>query len=315
MRSTKVCACVCLLGALLGGCGEESDLFEDPGSGGTAGAGGESGADPRLDDPGSVHTWVVSASALAAYLNVYEPLAYIDGQLSFDDASCPAVTDDGSIMTITGGCRDSGVSVTGSVTIERTSARDLQVSFDRYGRSEDASQIPTLSGSAQVRDLSDDEREFDLDVVHEGDARTALVYSGTVTGSYDGATIWSGSGDVERSGAQTPTGSIHATTTAELVDDEICSGQPVSGETRLEGGGRVVVVTYDGATDCDSGNSARWELDGADQGALHGVTCSTQPLARRGSKDLGPLVFLALLAGTALLRRRTDERNTKRHSS
>ncbi len=97
-----------------------------------------------------------------------------------------------------------------------------------------------------------------------------------------------------------------ASTPAPTVDerlDDTCSGQPVSGQTTIERGSRIDVITYDGATACDEAHAAEWTVNGADRGLLTGIGCSASP-GRRSGMALGT----SLLAGLGLLARRARRR-------
>jgi hypothetical protein len=68
----------------------------------------------------------------------------------------------------------------------------------------------------------------------------------------------------------------------------------------------TVVITYDGATDCDDDDSARWSRDGEDQGLVAGVTCSLGGGQTTCAGTIALVVAVILLAG----RRRRDGRAT-----
>jgi MYXO-CTERM domain-containing protein len=51
-----------------------------------------------------------------------------------------------------------------------------------------------------------------------------------------------------------------------------------------------VVIEYDGASDCDDRDSARWSRDGDDRGTIEGITCSTG-----GPGGLGALALVLCL--------------------
>ena len=65
------------------------------------------------------------------------------------------------------------------------------------------------------------------------------------------------------------------------------------------------VVTYDGATDCDAAGTARWSLNGTDQGEIEGINCSVSAHSGRGAGTSAFAFALALaLALGSVLRRR-----------
>jgi hypothetical protein len=85
---------------------------------------------------------------------------------------------------------------------------------------------------------------------------------------------WSGSGTITRDGDFFSGGTIVAHTESQLRDNDICPGEGVSGTTTMKSDRHVVAISYDGAVACDDAHSARWSLDGTDQGLVSGVTCS-----------------------------------------
>lgn len=242
-------------------------------------------------------TWATSSSAVGVYWEIYEPAAFAHGERTFEDPACPVTSDDGTVVTIRGECTTTGGERRhGTATITRGAGQALEISLGGYGRSTDLGDVRT-TGTASIRMLEDDLHEFDVDLVIQGGSRTHVDYVGTVRGGYDAATTWNGTGTLERSGFA-PTGTVTATTVDERLDDT-CSGQPVSGQTTIERGSRVDVITYDGATACDDAHAAAWTVNGADRGLLTGIGCSASP--GRGS---GVALGTALLAGLALLGRR-----------
>ena len=60
-----------------------------------------------LDEAQWSGTWATTGSAVAIYSHVYDPIGRTDGHVTFPDAACPTVSDDGTTLTITGGCTDS----------------------------------------------------------------------------------------------------------------------------------------------------------------------------------------------------------------
>jgi hypothetical protein len=62
----------------------------------------------------------------------------------------------------------------------------------------------------------------------------------------------------------------------------------------------TVVISYDGETDCDDDDAARWSRDGQDQGLVTGVSCAVT-----GNRaGLVQTVFLLALSIGAAARRR-----------
>jgi hypothetical protein len=275
---------VCALGFLAIGCGGE-------------------GAGP-LGDAKDVKVWATTASALGVYANIHGPVAYANGKTTFPDPNCPVTSDDGTTVTISGGCTEQGgYEWVGSVSAVRSDNGDLSLEFMDYATYSDPEARNTQSGRAEVRRLEDELHEFDVDITLEGGVTTRIDYQGRVEGTYDAPTVWSGSGSVSREGPANPRGSITASTLAELVDNDVCAGQPVSGETSLKAGGQTAVIYYDGASDCDDTATVRWSLDGEDRGRLPGIVCSVGHAGGHGAPRAPLWVALGLLLGFAARRR------------
>jgi hypothetical protein len=228
-----------------------------------------------LDGDDDVRTWANNGSAVGVYVHAYEPLAFADGELTFLDPSCPVTSDDGTTVTITGGCFDErGKEWVGSATVVRAVDGGKTVTFDGYGSFDDPAFRETKTGAVVVRQVDSSVHEFDVQLVIEGGVTTTIDYAGRVEGGYEGPTVWSGSGTIERDGLVSPTGLVSVATEEETLDDAACRGQAASGTTTIEADGRTAVITYDGATDCDDDEAARLTLDGEDRGLLTGIVCS-----------------------------------------
>ena len=88
---------------------------------------------------------------------------------------------------------------------------------------------------------------------------------------------------------------MHATTVNEVLDNAVCNSEALSGTTTLTGDGHTAVITYDGATSCDTASTVTWTLDGAPKGVISGSSCSARPLPERGAGWTAlPVVALAL---------------------
>jgi hypothetical protein len=255
-------------------------------------------SDSRVDAEDAA-TWANTGSALGVYTHLHVPVAFAVGEHMFVDPACPTTSDDGTTVTITGGCTDSeGKDFEGSVTITRVDGpRDLDLSFDGYGSGE--GEIAVVTGMASVRQTGTDLYDYEVDLVNEGGVTVDITYSGTVSGDYGQPTVWNGMGVVTRTGVVSPTGTAGVETVDQLVDDTVCSGQSVSGETTIEVDGHRLVITYDGESDCDEENAARWSLDGKDQGLVEGVTCAVAP----GAGRTGTVLFMLSLLACARARR------------
>jgi hypothetical protein len=253
-------------------------------------------------DAEDVAVWANSGSALGVYTHLHTPVGFVLGDTTFVDPTCPVTSTDGTTTTITGGCTDSeGKRFEGEVTIIRVDGpRDLDVDFDGYGSGE--GDIATNTGTASIRQLDGSAYSYDVDLVSSGGVTLDIDYSGTIVGDYGQPTLFSGSGVIIRNGFTTPTGTANVSTDDQLVDDAVCSGQSASGATTIEVDGHVIVVTYDGATDCDENHAARLTVDGKDQGLVEGITCAVTSGGRAGV--LGSLMLLGL--GIARSRRRAS---------
>jgi hypothetical protein len=248
-----------------------------------------------LEDPEHVAVWANAASAVGVYVHAYEPIGFADGEVMFADAACPATSDNGETVTITGGCTDKdGTQWVGKATIVR-SGEDRTLTFDGYEKQNGGNPASTARGTVAVSLTLSGEHRFDVDLVLAGGITTTIDYVGTVAGGYDGPTTWNGSGTVKREGLAEPVGTVEATTVNEVLDNSVCSGQAVSGKTTLRLGDDVAVITYDGARDCDPDEAAGWSFNGEDQGLITGIVCSVgAPGAGARGGVFGALLLLVL---------------------
>ena len=260
------------------------------------------GGDP-LDEPDDIAGWAVSASALGAFAEFYEPLAFADGNLPLADTDCPATDDDGTTVTMVGdGCEDStGATWLGSATVVRGDDGSRTVELADYDKAEDLGFSATVTGTMEVVQLAENEHSFEIDAHQEGGIDKDVTYSGTVEGGYTGRTVWNGSGTIARDGLVIDSGTIEATTVDQVRDNDVCGGEGISGTTTMVSEAHTVVIEYDGETDCDGDESARWSRDGEDQGLVAGVTCS---LAGGGPGTWVSVLAIALAVGVASRRRR-----------
>jgi hypothetical protein len=290
-----------------GACGSDDEPFSDGGAGqsgasgrgGSAGSAGEGGADSggSLSEPEDIRTWANSVSSLGLYIHAYEPIAVADGEATLADPSCPVMTDDGETLELVGGCTSSdGVEWVGRATVVRSTNGDRTLTYDGFGTITDATE-ETRTGEARVLFVDAMEHDFVLDLVHEGPVTTTVDYAGNVVGDYGTRTVWSGSGTVTREGTTSPVGTVEATTTEEVVDDAVCSGQPASGSTVIESASDTVVITYDGSTNCDAENAASYSLNGVPQGTISGIICSFAPSRGRDPVALALFLLVGALLG------------------
>jgi MYXO-CTERM domain-containing protein len=119
-------------------------------------------------------------------------------------------------------------------------------------------------------------------------------------GDYGQPTVFSGWGTVTRSGGFAPNGTADVSTVDQLFDQGVCLNESVSGQTTIEVDGHDIIVTYDGETDCDADEAARWSLDGEDQGLVQnlGSTCAVTSGGRAG------LLWVLMLLGLGAVRSR-----------
>jgi len=260
-------------------------------------------SDP-LNDADEVATWVNTGSALAVYSHAHDALSFAEGKSTFPDATCPLTSDDGKTVKITGGCTDSrGEHWVGTATVGRAADGSRALVFDGFAHNGDPDMLSEVTGKFDFHPTAASTHSFDADLVQKGGIETTIRYAGTVVGDFGMATTWNGSGTVERDGLADPTGTVRVSTTNELVDDSVCSGQPVSGQTRIENDDHVAIVTYDGATDCDADKAATWTLDDEDQGRITGITCSV-PAPGAGTEARGAALVILAAFGVVCHRRR-----------
>lgn len=269
-----------------------------------------------LSDPGHLRIWANAASAVGIYSNGYQPVAYADGKVSFDDPACPTTSDDGMTVSITGGCQDTAQTQwTGTASVVRSGVGDRMLTMDSFGSYKNYDLRALATGTVDIRQISALLHTFDVDlVVQEEGMITTIQYSGNVEGTYGTTTTWSGSGELTRDGTVAPTGPVQATTVDEVIDDAICTGQALSGKTTIVHGDITAIITYDGATDCDPDQAARWSLDGEDQGLIKGITCAAGDIASVPAPCLPAGILLLGAVGIALALRRRGKRHRPRSS-
>ena len=204
---------------------------------------------PAVEDK-HVAGWANSSSALGVFAIGYEPLGFADGAHHFEDPACPVTSDDGTTVTIHGACTDNkGTMWAGTATVVRDGTA-RHITLDGYGNDALVGMERT-SGRFDVTETDNGAHAFDVDVRRSGGIETTIRYTGTVTGAYQGRTVWNGSGHISRDGLTINSGSVDAVTVDEVRDDAVCAGQGASGTTTLTSDAHEVVIAYDGATDCD----------------------------------------------------------------
>lgn len=245
-----------------------------------------------------MRTWANAASALGVFANLYEPLAAADFRVTFDDPTCPSIEDDGTTMTITGGCTDTdGVERLGVAIVVRE-GDDRMLVLDAYGEDRDGRRRE-VTGTASVISIGPASYQWSTDHTIEGGVTTSVTYDGTLEGTYDEPTFWNGQGEVERDGVVAPAGRVTATTVDQVRFDSTCPGESLSGQTTVADSAHTAVITYDGETDCDEEHTAQWAFDGADQGPITGISCAAS--SGRGS----PLPFAIFLIALSRQNRRS----------
>jgi hypothetical protein len=236
-----------------------------------------------------VQTWANSASALGVYANVYQELSVADGNETYADPSCPTVTDDGTTWTAHGDCTDSdGRKWNGQASIVRE-GDDRVLTLDGFQGND---------GTLNLHQVEADLHEFEANLVIGG--VTTIDYVGSVQGGYSGPTLWNGNGHVERQGVIAPNGAVDASTLDERVDNDVCAGQAVAGQTTLKSGSDEAVITYDGESDCDKAQAAQLSVNGEERGLIEGISCA---VVAPGAPTRGAAGVLSCLA-LGLLRRR-----------
>ncbi len=270
----------------------------------------------KIQTADDAKTWA-RMSAPNMYSAGYLPYSLAVLSTQFSDAGCPTRTDDGTTIRVSGGCTAAGNTWSGAVVYERARVNGelSDAGFGSYRYESFAIEgnttcdggtgvsKTTYDGTLSLTGTSD-AREFKLDVrmanggiasgVCAAPAQSAAyAYSGTANGPNE-RTTWNGSG---RAGSTT-IGVADVSTKDEVISSAECGSEAASGATTVTAGSTKLVITYDGATKCDTTSTVKWSLNGVDQGELTGVSCAAAPG--------GELASLALL-GVALaswLRRR-----------
>jgi hypothetical protein len=252
-------------------------------------------AAPPFEKSEYVQVWATNASAVAVYSHAYEPIGVSDGALSFQDPACPETSDDGTTFTILGGCTDSmDRQWSGRATVVR-SGDDRELTLDGFEGQDGVVRLTLLEPSLH---------EFDVSLRLGGG--TTIEYVGTIEGDYGGRTVFNGEGHVERWGFFPPIGVVDATTVDEVVDNDVCAGQPVSGTTTLRSSDHTAVIVYDGATDCDPDEKAELVVNDEDRGLVSGISCA---ILEPGANGASPVPAFLLVAAGFAARLRRSRRN------
>ena len=263
---------------------------------GLAGCG--SSAEPIHEMDGA-RAWANRSSAVGVWSRVHDIVGAGNRRDPFRDPECPAITEEGDTVTVTTDCAaNDGEIWTGSATIVHDRASgDQDVTIESFGHSSDPGLIAVLSGTVTIRAQPDGTSAFEVDLVNDApfEGVTTIDYAGTVEGDWSTPTTWNGTGTIDLEGE-----TVTATTVDEVWDGTVCGGAPASGQTTIEAAEHTIVITYDGAVDCDEDKNAQWSLDGTDMGAIDGITCTVSP----GAPPSLALLALGLAALGWLVRRR-----------
>lgn len=269
----------------------------------------------KLESGDDVKQWSGSASAVTIFFFSLTPMLAADLSNQSDaETSCPEVITEDSKKTYKGGCTDeSGRTWFGTATTEefnretsslgliryegfgyestkpcggQTATSSLKVDGEIKAESAENSSNPTFDINFRMEQSSVND-----DCTLESD--TLLIDYAVAFEQMGSGQKWSGKGWI---GSPT-VGKVEVSTVDQVLDSETCQNEALSGSTTLKAGKSTVVVTYDGATDCDEDSTAHWSLNGQDQGEMAKIGCSA------GGGRMG-LAWGALVALLTLLPRR-----------
>lgn len=279
----------------------------------TACGGGDGGGAVFLDDldpatfdtPEKAQEWATSASAPNVLAFAVLPISLADIQRQSGD-TCPTKTESGTTVTYTGGCTDQGGQTwVGKAVVSMGASGSYRYEGFGFSGMEDCngtmhSESLKFDGSLTI-EMSGNGSTFEIEMTgnatgaEEPDCvdesgRWAIVYSGSMRrggpdtdadGQPDDQ-VFNGSGKI---GSEL-TGVAEAVTEDEIVNEAVCPHEAASGKTTVTAGGHSLVITYDGATDCDPESTVTWSYDGMDRGELMGVQCAVAS-GRRAAPPVG----------------------------
>jgi hypothetical protein len=285
------------------------------------------GESPPDEDPASITPATVQAFAGLSAPNIFGAalVPYLIAGLETADSTstCPEVTANGNTTVYEGGCvGEDGKAIVGRATYTTDGATATLV-YEGFGfeaPSDGCASSPSrlvYDGTLRTMEEGSSGGSFEIDVSFTTEAASAscqvfssegrIEYSGSVVGSMsmtDPGTLqygkWNGSGTYWTS----LQGKLHSETVDELIDQAICEYEAASGQTTLTAGDDVLVVTYDGASDCDEGHTVRVQLDGKDLGEVSNVACAFGVPSRM--RTAAPLLFALALFVTLGRRRRSS---------
>lgn len=264
------------------------------------GCGGDGGAaeeldgykEAKLESGDDIKQWSGNASAATIFFFSMTPMLAADLSHQGEDATnCPELITEGSKKTYRGGCTDAsgktwfGTAVSESFNQETSSVGLIRYEGFGYESTKTCGGQPTTSSLKVDGEIKGEGTQntskptFDINFRMElgGVDDDCTLKNNTVLIDYEGAfepagngQKWSGKGKIG-----SPTiGKVELSTVDQVLDTETCLSESLSGSTTLKAGKSTVVVTYDGATDCDDDSTAHWSLNGQDQGELGGIGCS-----------------------------------------
>ena len=259
----------------------------------------------ELTDAGEVKTWsAVSAPNMYAFGYTPTLIVSLSGLGDAGDPNCPKTTTTDTTTHVEGGCTDTGGRAWFGAYDEVQDAPDSgtgHITYAQFGYSvtTDCMGQPlpeklVYDGTFTVNGSGTQTFMLDLVTTSTGADATCAPQTATAAISYSGTNdngTWNGSGQY----GDSLVGKVSGVTKDEVVPGS-CSSEAQSGTTTLTSGPSTVVITYDGATKCDSTSTVKWSLNGTDMGELTGVRCE----ASAG--------LLAAAAVLALLRRRRSAR-------
>lgn len=250
-----------------------------------------------LAEPAPVLAWEDLARPDGLYT-----IATFVGLVGAQEGPCPRVERSGSVTTVHGKCTDpQGDRIEGKARVIERNGETL-VRLRGYGDAE-------AKVWGRVRLWTEPRPHFTIDLRIEpglelehvpgpAPAWTAIE----AEGHRDEHGAWQAEGRLAAEGH----GRVRMRATDVVLGDE-CSHEPLRGTTELWAGDEHVVITYDGATDCDSDGTARWSRNGVDQGELSGIdgslSCDADEQQGGGAVPMSGAMLLMLG-----LRRRREPR-------
>jgi hypothetical protein len=182
----------------------------------------------------------------------------------------------------------------GSVEITGDKHDPDRLVFHDYGSKTSGGCMNLVRGTFSVVRHSETSQDFETAIVFEATCakktdRYAVEFAGSMEKVSETARVFSGSGTL----AAPDFGRVSMTSNEERVDSAACR-DPLSGTTQLASRGTTILISYDGAQNCDG--VAPYSKDGVDQGTTSVQIC--------GSAPPGFLAYILLPLGVLFLRRR-----------